>query len=172
MVLMRRKPRPSQSVLKAHIEDSIKKGEGVNKSLERLHNLGFGMRRQEFLRVFRDIANLPRKRDAFTSTPINKVFGSKHYRVNENKIKGFLTIFEVEFTNKRGDKARDYISVKHDKPLKRGELDTKVKQYAKNFYIINGEVTYDEYKRYLEEYRVTDAKVIGLEDAYKGWLED
>jgi ribonucleotide monophosphatase NagD (HAD superfamily) len=172
MVDIKRRPRPSQSILKAHIEDSISKGESANKSLERLQNLGYGLRRQEFLRAFRDIANLPKKKDEFISTPTNKIFGSKNYRINENKVKGFLTVFKVEFVNKQGDRAVGFVAVKHDKPLKKSELVAKVKQYAKNYYIINNDVTYDEYMHYKDEYRVTDADIIRLEDAYKGWLED
>jgi hypothetical protein len=173
MVNIIRRPRPSPSILKAFIEKSIKEGISANEALRKLQEIGYGMRRQEFLRAFREIANLPAKKDAFVSTPMDKVFSSKNYRVNENKPRGFLTVFKVELQNKMGTTATHYLSVKHNKPLTKREFINKLRDYARNLYIdIEGNVLYDEETSIKDDYRVQDIKVLGLEDAYKGWVED
>ncbi len=172
MVDLRRKPRPSEGVLRAFIQESIQLKRSANEALRRLHELGYGMRRQEFLRWFRDIANLEKSRDAFLSTALDKVFSSKHYTVNENRISGFRSIFRVQLIRSDLFSVEKVITISHDKPLKKSELLERIKKIASNFYISNeGTTSYAEVD-IIPENRVVDFKVISFEGGSKGWTED
>jgi len=172
MVDLRRKPRPSESILRSFIQESIRIGRSANESLRRLGELGFGMRRSEFLRWFRDIANLERSKDAFLSTALDKVFTSKHYTVNENRVAGFRSIFRVQLMRSDNVSAEKIITVSHNKPLTKRELLKRIKEIASNFYISDvNEVSYDEFD-IKPEYKVVDFKVLGFEGGSKGWTED
>jgi len=172
MVDLRRKPRPSESVLRAFIQESINLKRSANEALRRLHELGFGMRRSEFLKWFRDIANLERSKDAFLSTALDKVFTSKHYTVNENRVAGFRSIFRVQLMRSDNVSAEKIITISHDKPLRKRELLERIKNVVSNFYISSDNtVSYNEFD-VKEEYRVVDFKVIAFEGGSKGWAED
>jgi hypothetical protein len=172
MVDLRRKPRPSESVLRSFIQESIGLGRSANEALRRLHELGFGMRRSEFLRWFRDVANLERSKDAFLSTALDKVFSSKHYSVNENRVAGFRSMFRIQLMRADGLSAERIITISHDKVLRKRELLERIKEIASNFYIsTNNELSYDEFD-IKPEYRVVDFRVVSFEGGSKGWTED
>jgi hypothetical protein len=172
MVDLRRKPRPSEGVLRSFIQESIRLGRSANEALRKLQELGFGMRRQEFLRWFRDIANLQRSRDAFLSTALDKVFTTKHYTVNENRVAGFRSIFRVQLIRSDNVSAEKIITISHNKPLTKRELLKRIKEIASKFYISSeGATTYEEVD-IKPENKVTDFKVISFEGGSKGWTED
>jgi hypothetical protein len=172
MVDLIRKPRPSESVLRSFIQESIKLGRSANESLRRLHDLGYGMRRSEFLRWFRDIANLERSKDAFLSTALDKVFSSRHYSVNENRVAGFRSMFRVQLIRSDNVSAEKIITISHDKALKKRELLERIKEISRNFYIsTDNEVSYNEFD-IKPEYRVIDFRVVAFEGGSKGWTED
>jgi hypothetical protein len=172
MVDLIRRPRPSESILRSFIQESLRLGRSANESLRRLHDLGYGMRRSEFLRWFRDIANLERSKDAFLSTALDKVFSSKHYSVNENRVAGFRSIFRVQLMRSDSVSAERIITISHNKPLRKRELLERIKEVASNFYIsTDNEVSYNEFD-IKPEYRVTSFRVIAFEGGSKGWTED
>jgi hypothetical protein len=147
-------------------------GRSANESLRRLHEMGFGMRRSEFLRWFRDIANLERSKDAFLSTALDKVFSSRHYTVNENRVVGFRSMFRVQLIRSDNVSAEKIITISHNKALRKRELLERIKEVASNFYISDDSaVSYNEFD-IKPEYRVVDFRVVSFEGGSKGWAED
>jgi hypothetical protein len=172
MVLKSRRPRPSEGILRAFIEESIKLGRGANESLRRLHDLGFGMRRGEFLRWFRDIGNLPKTRDVFKSLPLDKTFSSKHYTINENRIRGFRSVFKIKAIRADGVSGEKIITIPHNKPLTKRELMHKIKEIAKGIYINDMGYVFTEGEEVREGAKAVDAEIIQFQGGSKGWLED
>jgi hypothetical protein len=172
MVDLRRKPRMPEGMLRAFIEESIKLGRSANESLRKLNELGYGMRRQEFLNWFRDIANLPAKKDAFKSLPNTKVFSSRNYTINENRISGFRTVFKIRATRADGVSGEKIITISHNKPLTKSEFIKRVKEMAKEIYINDEGYVFTNNDEIKEGSRAVDAVILEFQGGTKGWLED
>lgn len=114
----------------AFILKGIREGLSGAEILRQLRAHGLGYRTSDFYNDLRIIQGAEKAWDTMKHVPKDKIITERLYMYNpEIRANNFITRFQVEYIDPvTGEKMTDYVSVAHESPMRRIDLEEEAKE--------------------------------------------
>lgn len=116
------------------IREKLKENLSANAMLERLKEIGVGIRRADFLSMVREVKGEEKHKSALESIRRDRIISEKHYIKSDTYQRDrYLTVFEIKFRDPfTGETLTKNFGLYHENLKTRGELEQEMITHIRN----------------------------------------